>query len=1042
MSFLTKLALQRPTVTLLVILMVLVGGVVTYRSLQVELFPEIEFPLVTISTSYPSANPESVVRDVTEPIERAILGIDGVDSVQSTSSEGRSVVLANFEFGVDMAAAEQAINNNIASISFPRGVDAPSVARVNPDSFPVLQFSVIGDRNIPSIQGIVDSQILPAISGVDGIQSVEVVGGSEEQVFITVDADKLSEQGVSFVQVSRALSENNVQIPGGAISDDGRLLPVKISHTYGSLEDLRNLVVSAGGAGGPVLLSDVAEVRVAPAAAASVSRTNGMPSLGINVQKKPEANTVEVTSGVLENLDEIQGLPPDIRFVTLSNSGPAIQGQVDTLLREGLLGFLFAVTVVLAFLVSFRPGVLKGFSLALRPTIVIGLSIPLSILMGILLMGAAGMTLNLMSLGGLAIAVGRVVDDSIVVLENVYRHIQRGEDRWSASFAATKEVGAAITASTLTTIAVFAPLAFIQGLVGAFFLPFAVTVSFALVSSLLVALTAVPVLGALLLRPQDKLLRVADEEGPVEEETWMQRVYTPILVWALRHKLAIIIGAPLLAVASLSLLAFIPITLFPSGGPRVLTISLFMPPGTPIERSLQEVGRAEGLLEDLRDRGMVEIYQSTVGSQAIFGAGGGLGGAQGATVFVRLTDDAPDDLADTLRGDLDNMFAVPVSVDEVSTEGPPNSGLELTITGSDYGAISDVAQGLTSRIGTVDGVINVRSDVTQARPEVSVVVRPGEAARFGMTSADVASQVSQILNPQRVFQMDVNGATRDVILMVEPEDVGSLEKVRALRVSGADGTVLLDSVAHVGIAEGPVTISRTDGLRSATITGTITTENTQLVNREVQEEIEAVGVPPGVEVSTGGVFEQIAEGFQDVFIALAAGVLLIYLVMVASLGGLRNPFVIIMSLPLALVGALAALAITGRTLGLPAMMGILLLAGVVVTNAIVLIVFVEQLRQQGMGIYDALVQGGRVRLRPILMTALTTSFALLPLATLVSDEGGIIGAELATVVIGGLISSTVLTLIAIPVVYVIMHQTIPGLLSRMNPFPADRGHSQ
>lgn len=1046
MSFLTGLALRRRSVTILIIFIVLGGGVLTYRSLPVELFPEIEFPLITVSTFYPSANPDAVVRDVTSPIENAISGIDGLEEIQSTSFENQSLILINFKFGTDMAEAERTVASNLNGIPFPIGVEEPVVGRFNPDTFPVLQLSILGDREIPELQRIVESLVIPAITGVDGVFRTELTGDVQRQVLVTVDSDRLSGLGISMFQVARALRENNVTFPAGAITQDGQTFPVRTTNVYTSLEELRGLVIGLTSASPPtggsgpgqqtVLLSDVAEVALGASSATSISRTNGRPSLGIAVLKEPEANTVDVTSGVLESLAALDELPTDIKIITITNDGPEIKAQLDSLLQEALLGFFFAMAVVFAFLVTMKPTLLSGVLLTMRPTLVIGLSIPLSILAGILLMGFQGMTLNLMTLGGLAISVGRVVDDSIVVLENVYRHIQRGENRFQAALEATKEVAPAITASTLTTIAVFVPLGFIQGLVGSFFLPFALTVSFALVGSLLVALTVVPVLGALVLRPGD-LPSDAPMSSPgraaagvmeQERETWMQRAYAPVLLLALRHKAATIVTASVLTVGSLGLIWLIPITLFPSGGERFLAIEVALPPGTSVDRTFAEVSQIEVVMARLVDEGAVEHYQSTVGSSANpFAAGAGNGSSNSANIVIRLSEDAPVDMAETLRSELGGVSGRTIAVTEIGG-GPPQSGLEVRVTGNDYAAISAVAIQLAADFGEIDGVVNVKNDVSEARDEIVVTVNPRESAALGLTVTDVAVQVNQLLAGQPVTRIELEGDLTTVILRGRAEDVDSIVKIKSLVVVGLGGSANLSEVADVEFKKGPVSISRSDGRRSASITGSITAEDTQAIGVKVQDIIDSTVLPPGIEVTAGGIFQQIAEGFRDVFLAMGIGVILVYLVMVASLGSLRNPFVIIMSLPLAFIGALAALAITGRTLGLPAAMGMLLLIGIVVTNAIVLISFVEQLRERGMNIHDALVQGGLVRLRPILMTAFTTSFALLPMATFVGAEGGIIGAELATVVIGGLISSTFLTLIVVPVVYTLMHVSVPGLI--------------
>lgn len=1022
MRFITNTAIRNRSVTLLATIILLTAGVIAYRSLRVELFPEIEFPLVTVTTSYPSANPEAVVRDVTAPVERAISGTAGLEFVQSTTFEGNSLVLANFEYGTDMSAAEDTINAALSNISLPNGVEPPTIGRFSPDQFPVIQFSVISDRDNVVVQEIVQSRILPAISDIEGVLQIQVTGEVERRVQIVVDPDSLTANGVSLAEISSALRENNLSLPAGAIFEGGRAVLAKTTHTFDSLDDIADLMVGGSGSG-PVRLGDVADVRYGGGAPASISRTNGKPSVGVSIIKEAEANTIEVTSAVREALEDLTGLPPDVEIVTVSDQGPDIQAQIDTLLREAMFGFLFAVTVVFAFMLTIRPTVPRGLFNTLRPTVVIALSIPLSVFTGILLMAWQDMTLNFMTLGGLAISVGRVVDDAIVVLENVYRHVQAGRERWKAALDATIEVGPAIFASTMTTIVVFLPLAFIEGLVGAFFAPFALTVSFALIASLFVALTAVPVLGAYLLRPGDLPEGVGEDDALLVQETWMQRLYTPILKWTLRHKAVTLASAALLTVGSLGLTYFIPVTLFPSGGDRFLQIELSMPPGTPPDRTLDEVIEIEE-----RVSGLSEVYSATIGATNL-AFGGEPGGLNQASILVNLSEEAPEDLAHILRDELDKTGRT-LRISELSS-GPPSGGVQISITGSNYDSITAVSEELKAALGDIEGVENLESNTTQARDEASIQVDPAKAASIGLSTRQVGLQLSQYLIGETVTSMTIGGTVTDVVLSGNRSAANGIEAVKRLVIMGPDGAAPLGELAEVIIREGPVTISRTDGLRSATITGDITADDTQAVGILVDEKIDALSLPPGVTVTSGGVFEDIAEGFQAIFISMAVGVALVYLVMVASLGSLRNPVVIVTTLPFALIGALTALVITGRTLGLPAMMGILLLIGIVVTNAIVLIAFVEQLREKSMSVYDALITGGRVRLRPILMTALTTSFALLPLAAASSNDGGIISAELATVVIGGLMSSTGLTLIVVPVVYSIFNESVPQLFQRI-----------
>ena len=1021
MTFLTAMALRRPTVTVLAIILILASGVTAYRSLQVELFPQIDFPLVAVFVSYPSADPEAVVRLVTEPIERAIADTPDLESIQSTSSEGNAAVLANFPYGTDMADAQASIEAAISGITFPNGVQPPDVGRFTPDEFPVILFSVVSNRPLAELQEVVRSSILPEITGVEGVRDVSLTGTVDRSIRVTVDPERMTANGVSLFQINGALSENNITLPAGILFDGQQAVIAKTTHTFDSVQEIESIIVGAS-ATGPVRLVDVASVSLSDGVPDSIDRTNGKPGIGLSVTKTPDANTVDVTTGVTEALDGIEDLPPDVEVIVVSDQGPEIQGQIDTLTREALFGFLFAVSVVFAFMFTIRPTPVRGFFNTLRPTLVIALSIPLSVFSGILLMFSQDMTLNFMTFGGLAISVGRVVDDSIVVLENVYRHIQGGRDRWRAALDATREVGPAIFASTMTTVAVFVPLALIPGLVGAFFSPFALTVTFALIASLFVALTAVPVLGAYLLRPGDLPEGAGDEGDLALPETALQRVYGSILRWVLRRRIITLLGALILTLSSLGLLAFIPVNLF-GGDATTLQIDVSLPPGSTSEQTLTEVIEIEERLSEIS-----EVYTVAIGvSEFGFVTGGGEN--RRATFTVTLRDDAPDDIAETLREDLQKQGRA-TSVTEVEA-GPPAGGLDVVITGQNYDDISAVSRELTASLSTLDGVVNIENTVADARPEAAIEVDPTKAAAIGLTTRQVAFQVSQYLIGQTVTTVTIDGEAFDVVVAGDPRAAGGSSGIGSLIITGPAGTAPLGDLAEVVMREGPVSITRTDGVRSASITGDIIAEDAQAVGLLIQERIDALALPPGVSVTSGGIFADIAEGFQAIFLSMAIGIVLVYLVMVASLGSLRNPFVIITTLPLALIGVFVSLAITDRALGLPAMMGILLLIGIVVTNAIVLIAFVEQQRARGMNVYDALTSGARVRLRPILMTALTTSFALLPLAAASEGSGGIISAELATVVIGGLMSSTALTLVVLPIVYIIFNDSIPRLLGRI-----------
>ena len=1055
MSFITRLALRRRPVTVLIMIMLFGLGVYSYINLQRELFPDISFPNVAVNVFSANSDPETMMRDVSEPIEEAIAGLGGLREVSSVSTESRVNLLATFDFGTDMDDAEREVESAVNGTDLPDDV-VVIVSRLTPDAFPVIQFTVSGDEDIPSLQRLVNDVINPRLRRVDGVAAIYTFGEIEEQVIVSVDADKLKDLRLSSVQVSNAITQNNISLPAGSITTRGTGYPVRTANEFGSLEDIRQLTVGfeqtdTAFPQGPqtgkrsIKVSDVADVELTTADPQRISRANGKPGLILAVVKDPDSNTADVTDAVSIAMGAIideGALPPDVEVLELSNDGPQVRESLESLLREGTVGFLFAVAVVFIFLLNIRPSLMRGIVLSLRPTAIIAISIPLSILTGVLFLSlTTDISLNFMSLAGLAIAVGRVVDDSIVVLENIYRHIHLGESRYEAAISGTQEVGAAIISSTLTTVVIFVPLAFIPGIVGEFFSPFAISVSLALLASTVVAITIVPVLAASLLRRGDFDDDQVSGTGPADRQSMIQRIYSPMLLWAIRYKFLTVAIAIIVTVASLGLITIIPITFFPATTPEYLTINIELPVGTSVERTYEEALAIEESLIPFVERGYMTLYQTTVGSRAEQFESGAAGGFHLAGAFVRLSEDVPENIEEIVREALpDRGEDVTLTVSGISG-GPAQGGLDVRVIGPDFNEITDVSRRLEERFNQLDGIVNLSSTVSEGKDEVVISVDPTKAGEYSLTTAAVGLQVNQFIVGRQISEIDITGKTVDIVIRGDRADVEDIDKLKELRIESPAGPVKLGLIANIGIRKAPLSIFRFEGERSARITGEIVAEDTRAVGVEVDRIIATLeDVPPGISIDSGGFFEQINEGFQDVFRAMAVGVVLVYLVMVGSLGALRTPFIIVLSLPLAIVGALLALLITDRTLSLSAMMGFLLLVGIVVTNAIVLLTFVEQLRERGYDVFDALVEGGRVRLRPILMTAFTTTFALLPLAASETDSG-IIGAELATVVIGGLVSSTFLTLIVVPAMYWIFNVSLPsfyayiGRLISRNPNP-------
>ena len=1040
MIILTRLALRSRAVTVMALVLILVGGVYAYQQLQQELFPEISLGVINISTSFQQGTPYQVAQEVTKPIEDVIIGMENLKEVTSTSRGSRSTVRASFETNTDLEAAETEINSRVSALRLPDAAGDPRVFALSPNQRPVMELSVSGQRDVPELLRIVERQIAPRLQTIPGVFEVDIEGGVSEQVFVTVDPALLETYGLTIQNVIGALQGNSVDVNAGSMASQDGIVTVRAFHGYANLDSIRNLPVgfarpngpaaganrSADATATPIRMVDVADVRVATPEASTVSRTNGQPSVSLNVLKTPEGNTIDITHIIDDLLLELESeLPPDLDIAVMDSQAPRLEEELSKVINQGIQGFAFAVIAVFVFLIQIRPALFSGVINTIRPTVIIALSIPLSVMVTMLVMAVFNWNMNFMSLAGLAIAVGRIVDDSIVVLENIYRHTQNGSPRAVAVIEATQEVSPAIVASTLTTVAVFIPLGFLPGVVGQFFLPFAQTVCVSLAASTLVALTAVPVLASWFLRQGDMTLN--PDTAP--EDTLLQKIYTPALRLALRFRLLTALLSVAVVLASLTLIRQLPVELFSQGRTEGVRIDLRLRDNPSTGQLFQEVRSVERILDDFVTSGIVESYQVTLGSSSRNFGGGADDSFDRAGFTVVLPEDPPADVDEQIRSALPEKPGVTAQVFADSGGPGRGGGIRLTLTGPNYEDVRAATDILEVAIERDPGVRNVNTNVVDGAEEFTVAIDPNEAGRYGLSTANVASQLRTWLRGSEVTEVNLGEETLDVVVRGAPDAVDDTDDIPLLPISGSGGVIPLGAISDTAYTVGPSAVTHYNGNRSATISGGLASRDAGAIGERVDAIVASTPLPPGVGVRSGGTFSDIREEFNNVYVAMAIGVSLVYLVMVATLGSLKIPFIIVLSMPLAVVGALSALVITDRSLSLPALMGFLLLVGIVVTNAIVLLTFVQQLRQRGSPPYEAVMSASCIRLRPILMTAFTTILALIPLS--LSDSAGLVGAELATVVIGGLISSTFLTLVAIPVVYLLFEESIPNLYYRV-----------
>jgi HAE1 family hydrophobic/amphiphilic exporter-1 len=1020
MFFLTKLAVARRSVTILIALAIFGGGVASWGSLKQELLPNIDFPIVTIIAPYPGAGTADVADQVAAPIEAAVASVAGVESLRSVSTTGLGFVSAQFAYGSDVKEIVRQIETAIAGSRLPSGV-TPVVRNFNINSSAVVIATLTpkSGTTLTELAALAQSELMPSIRGISGISAADLSGGVETQAFIQLDAAKLAATGVTMSQVQGLIQANNLTFPGGQLPVGTTLVPVSATGRFTSVADLENLVVGGGvsPAGQPfaVFLKDVATVSLAEVHTTGWSETNGTPGLTISVSKSAEANTVTTAQDSIAAIEEFaEAHPAQVNHSIVTDSSIFILESIDALLKEGGLGAAFAVVVIFVFLLN------------LRSTIVAAVSIPLSVLAAIIMMSVTGISINIMTLGGLAVAVGRVVDDSIVVLENIYRHRSQGEPIGEAVLNGTREVSSAITSSTITTIAVFLPLGVVGGLISQFFLPFALTVTYALLASLIVALTVIPVLAYFLVKVKGSKATIpyAVDTDHEEVSIW-GRLYLPVLGLALRRratKFVTLLIAFSLFLGATSLAGSIPTQFLNSGSEKVLTVTVNPPLGTSTERVLT---RSRAAYEILTKDQTVELVTTSIpsadstGTQTLVAAttGRAPNAARMTVVLSPDTDlaEAKTRLAESLAGIGSQGWTV--TVEEIGFAAGSNA-ISVIVTGERAADVEAASDLLVATLAANGDLANVKSDLVKAGRQIEITVNPSAAAMSGLSAAQVAGEVRNLLVGSQIGQITINGSKVNLSIKIDSSAMSDVDALGAFLVGGTK-KVPLSSIAKIEELSVPSSITRIDQALAANVTGEIAVADTGAVNTAVKTavtELQDAGKLSKVDVRLAGVTEQQNESFSGLFTAMAVAILLVYLTMVLVFNSLVDPLVIMFSLPLAVIGAFPALLLTNRPIGISALIGFLMLIGIVVTNAIVLLDRVEQLRHEGVPTKDALLRAGATRVRPILMTAVATILALLPLA-LGPSEGSIIAAELGTVVIGGLLSSTLLTLLVVPVVY-------------------------
>ncbi len=1045
---LAKLSVANRSVVALITIITAVFGFISLGSLKQELIPSFEVPQAAIVTAYPGASPEVVDNQVSRVIEDAVRQIDGLINSTSTSQSNISIVRVEFEYGTTSAKVAEDLAATLAKIksSLPSDVE-PNVLSGSFDSVPIIALGVsANDGNNEKLAQTLSDVAVPLFSQVKGVRDVNVAGVKEKRVNLELKTDVLAANGLSQQSIVSALQANGFVIPAGTIDDNQGSISIEVGTPVVTLEDFKNLALISSaspsaaasspftGFGGasqapaginiptatpakPAVLTvaDVATVTLENAPTTSIARTNGKEALSISIVKTQDGNTVAVSHGVQDKIAELKEKLGNVTIVTVFDQAPFVEKSLENLTTEGLLGLGFAILIILLFLLSFRS------------TIVTAISIPTSVLITFIGLGQFGYSLNILTLSALTIAIGRVVDDSIVVIENINRHLSYGEPKKQAILDAVKEVAGAITAATITTIAVFLPIALVSGLIGEIFRPFAFTFAIALAASLLVSLTIVPVLAYWFLKNPVQLEQASEFEMSVfaeaarkseevkERKSWLQRGYLPILSWTQRRPVITMIASFLILIFTFGLVPFLKTDFIGSSGSSGFVINQTMAPGATFEQKDKAAAKLEGVILTVEE---VEVVQTSIGSsgdsRVAFGAAAG-----GTSLQVTLEEGAD---AVAIQAQLEEKIAKDSSLGEVkfSSGGGPGFGssstIDIKVLAPNDEKLLDAINAIQSAMQGTPDVSEITNSLADKQRTLRVTVDREAAAAKGLTEVAVGGIVASKLRPSSIGKLNIENVETD-IYVVQTAIPDTVAEVSAIAIPSTSGPVTLSDIAKIELVEVPVAIASEKGERTAKVSLAPDGDNLGAISAEISKRLDGVTLPLGTTASLGGISADQADSFSQLGLALLAAVAIVFVVMVATFSSLIQPLILLISIPFAATGALGLLLITDTPLGVPSLIGMLLLVGIVVTNAIVLIDLINQYRIQGRPMQEAIMDGARQRLRPILMTALATIFALTPMALGVTGGGGFISQPLAVVVIGGLFSSTILTLVIVPVLY-------------------------
>lgn len=1013
---LVDLSVKRPIGVVMFMLALIVLGIISLTNLAIDLYPELELPMTVVITDYEGAAPQEVEKLVTAPLEGSLGTIEGIKNMQSTSAPGQSIILLSFGWGSNMDAKANDIRDKLDLVSnyLPDDAGKPLILRLDPTAMPILRLSISGDMDEAELSRIAENTIKPKLERTPGVANVSLVGNRGREVKVEVNPSSLDGYGLTINQVIQILASENISTTAGTLPKGDQELILRINGEFNSLEQIENVLIPLP-RGGTIKLKDIATVSLDYKEAKEVIKVNGTKSLSFDIYKKADENTINVADEIYETIEDIEkDLPEGVKIEPIFDMSIFIRQAINNILVNLVIGGALAALILLLFLRS------------VRSTLVIAISMPIAVITTFTLIYFAGETLNMLTLGGLALGIGMMVDSSIVILENIFRYREKGYNKVEAALIGAKEVGPAVIASSLTTVAVFLPIIFVEGLAAELFTPLALTISFSLLVSLLVALTIVPMLSANLLYSSQK-----EEDKKGLKRTFnpilniftkglnkLYEYYTTSLKWALNKRKTVIIGTTILIALSIALIPFIGTQFLPEMDQGEVNIDITLPEGTLVEETERVV---DEIVEQIHSIDEIDTIYTTAGSGGAFSMGGrntNIGNIYIKLIPLAERNKSTNEVMEEIRELTQRIPGADIKVSQIqSSSFGSASPITIKITGDDLVVLNQIAEDIQEEVEQVEGTRNVSNSAAEGRPEMQIIIDREKAALYGLSYSQIMSTVKTGFNGSIATRYRTGGHELDVRVTLPEEYKQDMSQVEDILLQTPYGvSVPLGEVAEIVEVKGPAQIDREDQKRQVNVTSDIIDRDLGSVTEDIQKRLDKLNLPEGYTVEIGGEFQDMQESFADLKFALILAILLVYMVMAIQFEALIYPFIIMFSLPATVIGITFGLFITNRPLDIAAYTGIIMLAGIVVNNAIVLVDYINILRRRGMERNEAILEAGPNRLRPILMTTLTTVLALIPL-TIGIGEGSETQEGLATVVVFGLSFSTLITLLLVPVMY-------------------------